>query len=53
LKEQTAIVQHIETETAIINDKINLAKQEIELLKEYGQALIFEAVTGKIKVYDT
>lgn len=53
LQEQTAIVQYIETETANINEKITLAKQEIELLKEFRQALIFEAVTGKIKVYDT
>ena len=50
LSEQTAIVRHIETETTKINDKINLIKQEIELLKEYRQALIFEAVTGKIRV---
>jgi type I restriction enzyme, S subunit len=49
--EQTAIVRHIETETTKINDKINLIKQEIELLKEYRQALIFEAVTGKIRVH--
>ncbi len=52
LEEQIAIVQYIETETANINEKINLIKQEIELLKEYRQALIFEAVTGKIKVSD-
>ena len=51
LAEQAAIVHHIETETAIINDKINRIKQEIELLKEYRQALIFEAVTGKIRVH--
>ena len=50
LKEQTAIVKFIETETGKITDKINLTKQEIELLKEYRQALIFEAVTGKICV---
>jgi type I restriction enzyme, S subunit len=50
IKEQVAIVQYIETETANINDKITLVKQEIELLKEYRQALIFEAVTGKICV---
>jgi hypothetical protein len=30
--------------------RFNLIKQEIELLKEYRQALIFEAVTGKIRV---
>ncbi len=50
IKEQTAIVQHIETGTANINEKITLIKQEIGLLKEYKQALIFEAVTGKICV---
>lgn len=49
-QEQSVIVNHIETETSIINEKISLTKQEIELLKEYRQALIFEAVTGKIKV---
>lgn len=50
LSEQTAIVQYIESETANINDKINQIKQEIDLLKEYRQALIFEAVTGKVRV---
>lgn len=50
LEEQTAIVRYIESETANINDKINQIKQEIDLLKEYRQALIFEAVTGKIQV---
>ena len=50
IKEQIQIVQYIETETYKINEKINITKQEIELLKEYKQALIFEAVTGKIDV---
>ena len=52
LEEQTTIVQYIETETTSTNEKINLIKQEVELLKEYRQALIFEAVTGKICVLD-
>ncbi len=52
-EEQDAIVQHIEAKTANIINKIHLVKQEIELLKEYRQALIFEAVTGKICVLDT
>jgi len=51
IAEQTYIVQYIERETANINDKINQIKQEIALLKEYRQALIFEAVTGKICVH--
>ena len=50
IKEQLLIVNHIETKTSKINNKITLAKQEIELLKEYRQALIFETVTGKIDV---
>ena len=50
LTEQAAIVQYIESETANINDKINQIKQEIALLKEYRQALIFEAVTGKVRI---
>ena len=50
LEEQTSIDQYIESETANINEKINQIKQEIALLKEYRQALIFEAVTGKVRV---
>ena len=52
LEEQTSIVHYIESETANINDKINQIKQEIALLKEYRQALIFEAVTGKVRVFE-
>jgi len=48
IPEQAAIVDYIETETAKINEKMTLARQEIELLKEFRQALIFECVTGKV-----
>jgi type I restriction enzyme S subunit len=48
IKEQKSIIEYINTHAAEINGKINLIKQEIELLTEYKQALIFEAVTGKI-----
>jgi len=48
LPEQAAIVDYIETETAKINEKMTMARQEIELLKEFRQALIFECVTGKV-----
>jgi type I restriction enzyme S subunit len=48
LPEQAAIVDYIETETAKINEKMTVARQEIELLKEFRQALIFECVTGKV-----
>ena len=50
LQEQTAIVQHIEAETARIEAKIAKTQRIIELQKEYRTALISEAVTGKIKV---
>jgi type I restriction enzyme S subunit len=49
-EEQTAIVAHIEKESARIDAKITKTKKLIELLKEYRAALISEAVTGKIKI---
>ena len=49
-KEQTAIVQYINTETARIDAKIIKTQRIIELQKEYRTALISEVVTGKIKV---
>jgi len=49
-EDQTAIVNHIETETARINAKIAKTKRIIELQKEYLTALISEVVMGKIKV---
>ncbi|VAW31046.1 Type I restriction-modification system, specificity subunit S [hydrothermal vent metagenome] len=50
IQEQTAIVQHIEAETARLNAKISKTKKLIALHKEYRTALISEVVTGKIKV---
>jgi type I restriction enzyme S subunit len=52
LSEQTAIVSHIEKETAIINKTIATIEKEIALVQEYRTALIAEAVTGKIDVRD-
>jgi len=49
-EQQTAIVNHIESETARINAKIAKTKKIIALQKEYRTALISEVVTGKIKV---
>jgi restriction endonuclease S subunit len=47
IEEQEQIVAHIKTE----NTTIDAAKAEIEieLLKEYYEAMISEAVMGKIK----
>ena len=50
IPEQTAIVSHIEKETAIINKTIATIEKEIALVQEYRTALIAEAVTGKIDV---
>lgn len=52
LKEQQVILDFIESETTRIDREIDLAQQEIALLEEYRQALIAEAVTGKIDVRD-
>jgi len=50
--EQTQIVNHIQKETTRIDKTIETTKNLIELLKEYRTALISEAVTGKIKVFE-
>jgi len=49
-KDQTAIVQQIETQSAKIDKAIALQQKQIEKLKEYKATLIDSAVTGKIKV---
>jgi type I restriction enzyme S subunit len=48
--EQIGIINHIEKESQRIHKVTVQIRREIELLKEYRQALIFEAVTGKIDV---
>lgn len=49
-EEQTAIVAHIETQSAKIDQAISIQQQQIDKLKEYKATLINSAVTGKIKV---
>jgi len=49
-EEQTRIVQHIKAETRTLDIAISKAEREIELIKEYREAMIAEAVTGKIKL---
>ncbi len=49
IEEQKQIVEHIKTETKTLDIAINKAEREIELMKEYREALIAEAVTGKRK----
>lgn len=52
IQEQTAIVAHIETQSAKIDKAIGLQEQQIEKLKELKATLIDGAVTGKIKITD-
>lgn len=47
--EQKQIVSHIKTETATIDTAIAKAEREIELIREYKEAMIAEAVMGKRK----
>ena len=50
IQEQTAIVAHIETQSAKIDKAIKLQEQQIEKLKELKSTLIDSAVTGKLRV---
>ena len=50
LKEQQEIVSYLDQKTQETNDLIAVEERKIELLKEYRQSLISEAVTGKIDV---
>lgn len=48
--EQQAIVSFLDTKTSQIDSRIFKRRRQIELLQEYKQALITDAVTGKIDV---
>jgi len=48
IEEQKQIVSHIKTETATIDTAIAKAEREIELIREYKEAMVSEAVMGKI-----
>lgn len=50
LSEQHAIASFLDTETSKIDARIAKRRRQIELLQEYKQALITDAVTGKIDV---
>ena len=49
IDEQKQIVSHIKTETVTIDTAIAKAEREIELIREYKEAMIAEAVMGKRK----
>lgn len=48
--EQKAILDHIESQSAKIDQAIAIQQQQIDKLKEYKATLINSAVTGKIRV---
>ena len=48
--EQTQIADFLDRKTQQIDELITAEGRKIELLKEYRQSLISEAVTGKIDV---
>ncbi len=50
LSEQTQIANFLDRKTQQIDELISAENRKIELLKEYRQSLISEAVTGKIDV---
>ena len=50
VKEQLAILEFLNVKIPIIDTTISNERKKIELLKEYRQSLISEAVTGKIDV---
>ena len=49
-KEQVQIAAFLDRKTGQIDELISTEQRKIELLKEYRQSLIFEAVTGKIDI---
>ena len=50
LKEQKAIVTYIDEQTKKIDDLKAKYRQEIDLIKEYKERIIYDVVTGKINV---
>jgi len=50
LLEQNSIVEFLDLETKKIEKQIELINKKVELLKEYKQSLIYEAVTGQLEI---
>ena len=46
--EQKAIAEYLDKKTAQINELVSAKQKQIELLKEYKQSVIADAVTGKL-----
>ena len=52
IDEQQEIINKIKTETATIDTAIAKAEREIELIREYKEAMVSEAVMGKLSEHD-
>lgn len=52
LEEQKAIVAHLDNECKKIDDLKAKYRQEIDLIKEYKERLIYDVVTGKMSVLE-
>jgi type I restriction enzyme S subunit len=50
LEEQKQIVKHIDERTSEIDDAIDQAERQIELMKQYRTSLVAEVVTGQVDV---
>ena len=50
LEEQESIVNFLEKQTGRINKTIDITQRQISKLEEYRASLIYNAVTGKIKI---
>jgi type I restriction enzyme S subunit len=50
LNEQQQITEYLDEQCSKIDKKKELINKKVELLKEYKQSLIYEAVTGKIDI---
>ena len=48
IEEQEQIVEYLDKKIAETNETVQIIKDEIELLKEYKETLIYEVITGKI-----
>lgn len=50
LSEQKKIAEYLDAKCSEIDELIKVKQEKIETLKQYRQSLIFEAVTGKIRI---
>jgi type I restriction enzyme S subunit len=52
LSEQKEILQHLGKEISEVSETVNGIEQEVNLIREYHTALVYDVVTGKIDLHD-